>query len=93
MTLIGGVMPRLFARGLGLAFVVLVAGASAQSPVRDIDAESGLPTALDIDNELATRIAAEVEIELELEHQLSVSVELEPSRTWREFEAWRHPDS
>ena len=61
MTLIGGVMPRLFARGLGLAFVVLLAVASAQPPVIEIDAESGLPTALDIDNKLAAQIAAEVE--------------------------------
>jgi len=65
MTLIRGVMPRLFARGLGLAFAVLVAVASAQTPVIEIDAESGLPTALDIDNKLADRIAAEVERGLE----------------------------
>ena len=65
MTLIRGVMPRLFARGLGLAFVMLVAVASAQPPVIEIDAESGLPTALDIDNKLAARIAAEVERGLE----------------------------
>ncbi|MGB0141644.1 MAG: hypothetical protein ACPF8W_01075, partial [Luminiphilus sp.] len=58
-------MPRLFARGLGLAFVMLVAVASAQPPVIEIDAESGLPTALDIDNKLAARIAAEVERGLE----------------------------
>lgn len=68
------VMPRLFARGLGLAFVVLVAVASAQPPVIEMDAESGLPTALDIDNALATRIATEVERELE------ASMKTAPSR-------------
>ena len=74
MTLLRVVMPRLFARGLGLAFVVLVAGASAQSPMTEIDPESGLPTALDIDNELATRIAAEVETELETSHTSALEV-------------------
>ena len=60
MTLIREVMPRLFAWGLGLAFVFCIAGASAQPSVIEIDAESRLPTAIHIDNELANRIAAEV---------------------------------
>ena len=65
MTLIREIMPGLVARSLGLAFVALVALASAQPQVIDIDAESGLPPALDIDNKLAARIAAEVERGLE----------------------------
>ena len=65
MTLIRDIMPRLVARGLGLAFVALVAVASAQPQVIEIDAESELPTKLDIDNALATRIAAEVDRGLE----------------------------
>ena len=65
MTLLREIMPRLVARGLGLAFLALVAVASAQPQVIEIDAESGLPTALDIDNKLAARIAAEVERGLE----------------------------
>ena len=59
------VMRLFFAWGLGLTFVLLVAGASAQSPVIEIDAESGLPTASDIHGELAARIAEEVNLELE----------------------------
>ena len=61
MTLLRDIMPRLVARGLGLAFLALVAVASAQPQVIEIDAESGLPTKLDIDDALATRIAAEVD--------------------------------
>ena len=65
MTLKREVMPRLSAWALGLALVLVTVGALAQPPVIEIDAESGLPTALDIHSELANRIAAEVEIELE----------------------------
>ena len=65
MTLLREIMPRLVARGLGLAFVALMAVASAQTQVIEIDAESELPTKLDIDNALATRIAAEVDRGLE----------------------------
>ena len=65
MTSMRYVMRRFFAWGLGLTFVLLVAGASAQPSVIEIDAESGLPTSSDIQGELAARIAAEVNLELE----------------------------
>ena len=58
MTLKREVMPRLSAWALGLALVLVTVGALAQPPVIEIDAESGLPTALDIHSELANRIAA-----------------------------------
>ena len=73
MTLIRDIMPRLVARGLGLACVALVAVASAQPQVIEIDAESELPTKLDIDNALATRIAAEVDRGLEASIKLHQS--------------------
>ena len=66
MTSMRYVMRRFFAWGLGLTFVLLLAGASAQPSVIEIDAESGLPTASDIQGELAARIAAEVNLELEI---------------------------
>ena len=65
MALMRNMILRSITCSLGLVLAFFMTGVSAQTSIIESDAESGLPSASDIDSELAARLTVEVNTELE----------------------------
>ena len=74
------VILRPSAWGMALALLLFAALVMAQPPTIEINAETGLPTAADIDDELAERIAAQIASEQEATAQQDLEPQLELQR-------------
>ena len=80
MMLRSKVVLRPSAWGLAFVFLLFAALVMAQAPTVEINAETGLPTAADIDDELAERIAAQIASEQEATAQRDLEPQPELQR-------------